>query len=71
MAFVIADLISTKQDSSLLNSHVLSAHEGIKLFKCNICNEKFSEKSLLNSHVSSVHEGVKPFKCGVFGARFA
>ena len=36
---------------SLLNSHVLSVHEGTMLFKCESCDENFV---LLSSHISSV-----------------
>ena len=42
-----------------------SVHEGIKPFKCDICDYYCSQKSDMNTYVVSVHEGKKPFKCGI------
>ena len=40
-----------------LKNHVVSAHEGNKPFKCEVCNHRFSRESDLKKHVASVHEG--------------
>ena len=48
-----------------MNRHVASVHEGINLFKCEVCDYKFSQKSDMKKHVASVHEGKKPFKCDI------
>ena len=42
-----------------------SVHEGIKPFKCDICDYYCSQKSDMNTYVVSVHEGKKPFKCDI------
>ena len=58
--FVMAAL----QKKTALSRHISSVHEGIKPFKCNICEAKFARKSHLNSHSTSVHERKKqPLLC--------
>ena len=32
----------------LINRHIANVHEGDRLFVCNLCNAKFSEKSNMN-----------------------
>ena len=47
-----------------LNRHITSVHEGIKPFKCNICEANFARKSHLNEYSASVHERKKqPLIC--------
>ena len=46
-----------------LKRHVLAVHEGIKEFKCEICDKAFSQKSHKNSHMENVHEGIRNFYC--------
>ena len=42
-----------------------SVHEGIKSFKCNLCDYQATQISNLKIHIDSVHEGTKPFKCNL------
>ena len=42
-----------------------SVHEGIKPFKCTICDYKFTRKLVLKKHIEYIHEGIKPFKCSI------
>jgi uncharacterized Zn-finger protein len=49
-----------------MKKHVLSVHEGKKvkkLYKCDICDNRYSYKGSMRKHVLSVHEGYKQFKC--------
>ena len=46
-----------------LKKHIKLGHEGIKPFKCNICDNEFTKHSSLKKHIETVHEGIKPFKC--------
>ena len=48
-----------------LKKHVQNVHEGIKPFKCTICDYEFSKHSNLKKHIVSVHERIKPFKCNM------
>jgi uncharacterized Zn-finger protein len=36
---------------------------GIKDFKCDICNQTFSQKGDLNTHVNSVHKKLTKYNC--------
>ena len=47
----------------LLKTHTESVHDGIKQFKCNICDYKASRKDVFLKHVKSVHEGIKYKTC--------
>ena len=42
-----------------------------KLFKCTICDARFSQQGHLNGHIASVHEEKKPFKFTICDASFA
>ena len=46
-----------------LKRHIKSVHEGIKPFKCHICQYKSALKSGLKRHIISVHEGKKQVHC--------
>ena len=54
-----------------MKGHHLLVHEGMKDFKCNICDASFAQKAQLNGHMASVHEGKTPFKCSIYDATFA
>ena len=45
--------------------HVASVHEGMKPFRCDICDFSSSHFSSMNRNVESVHEGKKPLKCNI------
>ena len=51
--------------------HMKSVHEGIKPFKCKICEYKAGLRSNLKKHIETVHEGIKSFKCCVCDVKFA
>ena len=55
----------------LLKKHVESVHEGIRPFKCESCDAKFSYERDKKNHISSVHKGEKPFNCGFCDKNFA
>jgi uncharacterized C2H2 Zn-finger protein len=43
--------------------HTDTVHEGEKLFKCAICDLKYSNKTHLRRHISTAHNENRPFKC--------
>lgn len=47
---------------SLLTEHQQTVHQGIKPYKCNLCERSFAKKSHLERHLFS-HSEVKPFHC--------
>jgi len=47
------------------NKIIESVHEGIKKFKCTICDFNCAQKYHLNKHTETVHEGIRPFKCNI------
>ena len=53
-----------------LKRHILSFHEGKKMYKCDVCNKSFKGhiKDHMRTHATDTEE--KPFSCGQCGARF-
>ena len=45
-----------------LQKHVEAVHEGIKPFKCSVCDVKFANEQNLKTHIETIHEGIKSFK---------
>ena len=45
-----------------LKKHVEAVHEGIKPFKCSVCDVKFANKQNLKKHIETIYEGIKSFK---------
>ena len=45
-----------------LKKHVEAVHEGIKPFKCSVCDVKFANEQNLKTHIETIHEGIKSFK---------
>ena len=43
-----------------MNQHIDTAHEGKKLFKCEICEKRFTDKRGFIYHMVHVHEEEKP-----------
>ena len=48
-----------------LKIHTESVLEGIKQFKCNICEYTAWQKSDLKKHIGPVHESIQQFKCKI------
>jgi len=44
-------------------------HEGLKPFKCSICDVSFTQIGSMNKHIKCVHEGQK-FNCSICNASF-
>ena len=42
-----------------LKRHIESVHEGIKPFKCNMCEYETATNQSLKRHKNSVHKGIK------------
>ena len=51
--------VSKVAQKGSMNDHVASVHEGVKPFKCDICQYSCSEKDSMKKHVASVHEEKK------------
>ena len=47
-----------------LKGHIQNVHEGIKEFKCTICDYETAQRVNLKAHIESVHEGIKRIKKG-------
>ena len=48
-----------------LKKNIDTVHEGIKPFKCSVCDVKFANKEHLKKHIETIHEEIKPFKCTI------
>ncbi len=48
-----------------LKGHIILVHERKKLFKCDVCDSRFTDKKKLKVHITLVHERKKLFKCDV------
>ena len=46
-----------------LYRHTKIVHEGLKNYKCDLCDKAFSQLSNVKAHIKSVHEGIKNHKC--------
>ena len=57
--------LSSFADNQNLKKHVEVVHEGIKPFKCSVCDVKFANKQHLKKHIETIHEEIKPFKCTI------
>ena len=56
-----------------LKKHIYKIHEeqGKKAFKCDICDQSFSQKGNLTKHTASVHDSKKSFKCDICDHNFS
>jgi hypothetical protein len=63
-------------DKNVNERHSKGVHLAIKDFKCDICDQAFSEKRYLTVHVNSVHKNLTGYSCdlceysSVFGRNF-
>ena len=48
---------------NIVKTHAGIVHEGMKQFKCDICNGKFRSKQIMIHHVATVHKENKHFNC--------
>ena len=60
-----AIFVTTCYQKINMSTHVSSVHERKKLFKCQICDQRFSEKGNMTKHMATIHGGKKPLKCEV------
>ena len=56
-------LLLDASEAGTLKKHVLSVHDKVKPFKCELCEYAASEAGNLKRHVLGVHEKMKNFKC--------
>ncbi|KIK51486.1 hypothetical protein GYMLUDRAFT_78172 [Collybiopsis luxurians FD-317 M1] len=47
----------------LMRRHVQTTHMHIKRYRCDICDQAFSQGALLHSHKASKHAQIRPYKC--------
>ena len=47
----------------------MTTHDGVKPFKCEICEKNFARSDSLSAHMTK-HAGVKPFKCEICEKHF-
>ena len=60
------DLFFDCSQKQALKKHISEIHEeGKKPFKCDICDQSFSQKGNLSKHTASVHDSNKLFKCDI------
>ncbi|KAJ8278482.1 hypothetical protein GJAV_G00088090, partial [Gymnothorax javanicus] len=60
---------SGKNQSDLIHDVGIHIRESDKLYRCDHCQESFSQKSLLNKH-HKIHTSEKPYKCDQCERRF-
>ena len=60
-------------DTSLifLRNHIKVVHEGIKKFRCELCNVAFASNKHLKKHIDGVHKGLKEHKCDFCGKDYS
>ena len=46
-------------------------HEGLKPFKCTVCDKAFAYPFHVKKHIEAVHDGKKPYLCTLCGISFA
>ena len=56
------NVISFSQSSSL-NTHKRTVHEGHKDYNCESCGKSVTSSQSLRNHIRTVHEGHKDHKC--------
>ena len=60
------DLFFDCSQKQALKKHIFKKHEeGKKPFKCDICDQSFSQKGNLSKHTASVHNSNNSFKCDI------
>lgn len=47
----------------LMRRHIQTTHMHIKRYRCEICDQAFSQGALLHSHKASKHAQIRPYKC--------
>lgn len=47
----------------LMRRHVQTTHMHIKRYRCDVCDQAFSQGALLHSHKASKHAQIRPYKC--------
>ncbi|KAJ3841339.1 hypothetical protein F5878DRAFT_19622 [Lentinula raphanica] len=53
----------------LMRRHVQTTHMHIKRYRCDICDQAFSQGALLHSHKASKHAQIRPYKCPFEGCQ--
>ncbi|KAJ8299473.1 hypothetical protein KUTeg_023533 [Tegillarca granosa] len=51
-----------------LQAHILSSHDEVKAFTCDICGKSFKKKQYLKKHCTT-HEEDRGYKCDICGAK--
>ena len=47
---------------SYLRHHIAAVHDGIRKFKCELCDKSYAHREGIRRHMKSFHEG-KRFEC--------
>ena len=62
--------IVTKLSVNQSKLHINSVHEGVKNYKCDLCDKVYSRPTDIKRHIIGVHEGQKNYKCDICGKAF-
>ena len=68
LILVLAAIFAT---ANYLKGHTNNVHKGLKLYKCETCDNTFNNRASLNRHISTVHKGERNHKCELCSRRFS
>ena len=61
---------SEKMPKLVPNQDGLALDEGVKKFKCDLCDREFGQQSSFQNHVKTIHDSTKTFECDICNTSF-